>query len=75
MGNFIRTPSLDDKSKPFLYVIQPVCEGGEDDCNEIEKEWRGKIHFIQTCIKSNFARSNKQVQKIEKNLKISISTF
>ena len=57
MKSMIRSRRLEDESKVFIYVIQPA-NRNEDEMNEDENGWRGKLFYIQSFIRTKFERSN-----------------
>ena len=57
MKSMIRSRRLEDESKVFIYVIQPA-NRNEDEMNEDENGWRGKLYYIQSFIKTKFEKSN-----------------
>ena len=57
MKSMIRSRRLEDESKVFIYVIQPA-NRNEDEMNEDENGWRGKLWYIQSFIRTKFEKSN-----------------
>ena len=57
MKSMIRSRRLEDESKVFIYVIQPA-NRNEDEMNEDENGWRGKLFYIQSFIRTKFEKSN-----------------
>ena len=57
MKSMIRSRTAEDPEKVFIYVIQPANKN-EDQMNEDEAGWRGKLWYIQSFIRSKFEKSN-----------------
>ena len=57
MKSMIRSRRVEETEKVFIYVIQPANKN-EDQMNEDEAGWRGKLWYIQSFIRSKFEKSN-----------------
>ena len=57
LKSLIRSRRPEEESKVFIYVIQPA-NRNEDEMNEDENGWRGKLFYIQSFIRTKFEKSN-----------------
>ena len=60
MKSMIRSRTAEDPEKVFIYVIQPASKN-EDQMNEDDNGWRGKLWYIQSFIRSKFQKSNELI--------------